>query len=111
MKEKMGSQWKEWMKPHPITLLLIPIKSNPLTTEAHSLKAIIFIGRVPHIKELIENSFYSKWKLNTDRGNKNKKKVNKYHYFNVKVRIGENTYNVVLDIFLMFLVKAQSLKP
>ena len=48
-------------------------------------------------KELIENSFYSKWKLNTDRGNTNKKKVNKYHYFNVKVRIGENTYNVVLD--------------
>lgn len=48
-------------------------------------------------RELIENSVYSKWKLNTERDNKHKKKVNKYHYFTVKVRIGNNTYNVVLD--------------
>jgi len=48
-------------------------------------------------RELIENSVYSKWKLNTERDNKHKKKVNKYHYFTVKVRIGNNTYNIVLD--------------
>ena len=48
-------------------------------------------------RELIENSVYSKAKLNTERDNKHKKNVNKYHYFTVKVRIGNDVYNVVLD--------------